>query len=276
MTRVIVVGGGISGLTAAAACADAGCEVTLFERDAFAVGQPPLAVLAAPAPQHREVWLMSGYGFHFDNEDRDVLAGGEVIGQCRTVDPAGLIGGWVAQCRRKGVQLHPGTAALGLLRFGSSVTGVETHLAAQQADEVVLAGGHATSRFLAGTPLDIAVKRQFRAYEVRGPGQPLPPGVHHHGAVRLLADPVGRVQVEAIEPAERPGVPLPLPPDVADLPLLEAGEVPLTATPLGGPLLMRQTWLSGVTVVAAGAASLDAAPQLAAALAAGITTGVWT
>jgi glycine/D-amino acid oxidase-like deaminating enzyme len=276
MTRVIVVGGGITGLTAAAACADAGCEVTLLERDAFATGLPPLAVLAPPAHQHREVWLMSGYGFHFDSEERDVTADGNVIAQCHTVDPAGLIGGWVSQCRRKGVALHPATAALGLMRFGNSVNGVETHLAAHQADEVVLAGGAATSRFLFGTPADIALQRRFRRYEVRGPGQPPAPGVHHRGSVRLLSDPVGRVQVEAIEPSERPGVPLPLPPDVADLPLLEAGDVPLTATSLGGPLLIRPTWLSGVTVICAGAVSFDEAPQLASALAAGLTTGIWT
>jgi glycine/D-amino acid oxidase-like deaminating enzyme len=275
MTRVVVVGGGITGLCAAAACAEAGCDVTLLERTWFAAGQPPLATLAPPAAQHLHAWRMSGNAFHLDAQAADVTAGGEITGSCHTVDPAGLIGAWAAECRRTGVRLHAGTPALGLVRFGGSVSGVDSHVARHDADEVVLAGGAATARFLYGTPADVALARRFRRYELRGPGQPRPPGVLEAGGVRLIGDPIGRVQVEAIDAAERPGAPLAVPPDVAELPLLEAGDVPLTATPLGGPLLLRPAWLSGVTLVAAGAAAFDEAPGLAAALAAGLTTGAW-
>jgi hypothetical protein len=63
---------------------------------------------------------------------------------------------------------------------------------------------------------------------------------------------------------------------VAELPLLDAGEVPLTATPVGGPLLIRPTWLSGLNVLAGGVAAFDEAPRLGAMLAKGLTTGDWT
>jgi hypothetical protein len=276
MTRVIVVGGGITGLCAAAGCAQAGCDVTLLERGSFGGEQPARAILAGDAAEHLQVWRMSGNAFHLDHEPHDVVADGAVVGQCRTVDPAGLLGAWAAECRRRGVQLYPGVPALGLLRFGGGVNGVESHLGTLAADEVVLAGGLATTRFLPGTPADVTLARRFRSYELRGPGQVSGPGVQQHGGVRLIPDAIGRVQAEAVEPAERPGAPLELPPDVAELPLLDAGDVLLTATPVGGPLLIRPTWLSGLNVLAGGVAAFDEAPRLGAMLAKGLTTGDWT
>ncbi len=276
MTKVVVVGGGITGLCAAAACATAGLEVTVFEAGCFGDGFAPLTPIAPPAEEHLHVWRMSGHAFHLDREPVDLIADGEVVAQRHVADPRGLVGAWAAECRRRGVTLHTATPVLGLVRFGGKVSGVETHLASVAADEVVLAAGLSTPRFLAGTPGDVVLAVEQRAHLLIGPAaDPLPGIVEVPGVLRLMQDPIRRLVVEALGPGDLLSALGARFADLAALPVLDAGVSRLTLPPDGQPIIRRPSWITGVTLLCAGGHPFDAAPRLAATLAAGLATGAW-
>jgi glycine/D-amino acid oxidase-like deaminating enzyme len=195
---VVVVGGGIVGIAAAAACASRGLSVTLCEAGGLAqaasgrnqglVIGPHLPEVESIGRRSLELFLelheRSGGSFAFDREPYGCLVlsdeGGERLSpdelraaepllapqiesaelnmDARRIDPGAAAAALADEARAAGADIRTGCAVRELLRRGDDVTGVLTDDGRIDAGTVVVAAGPWSWRVCRSLPHDVPVR----------------------------------------------------------------------------------------------------------------------
>jgi glycine/D-amino acid oxidase-like deaminating enzyme len=195
---VVVVGGGIIGIAAAASCARRGLRVTLCEAAGLAgaasgrnqglVIGPHLPQMESIGSRTLELFLdlheRSGQAFAFDREPHGCLIlspeGGDAISaaelraaepllaphieyaelnlDARRIDPGAAAAVLADDARAAGAEIRTGCAVRELLRRGDDVTGVLTDDGRIEASHVVVAAGPWSWRVCRSLPLDVPVR----------------------------------------------------------------------------------------------------------------------
>ena len=195
---VVVVGGGIVGIAAAASCAARGMSVTLCEAAGLAQAASGRNQGLVIGPHHPEVEVIgrrtlelfldlherSGRAFAFDREPYGCLVlseeGGERLGpeelraaepllaphvrsaelnwDARRIDPGAAAAALADEARAAGAEIRTGCAVRELLRRGDDVTGVLTDAGRIEAGAVVVAAGPWSWRVCRSLPRDVPVR----------------------------------------------------------------------------------------------------------------------
>jgi glycine/D-amino acid oxidase-like deaminating enzyme len=266
--HVVIVGGGLTGLCTAVACASRGLRVTVLGQGVPGDGLPPVALLDPATVVHTDVWRLAGSPFALDTTPVPVLEDGEEVGRVLRVDPVGLHGAWVGACLRAGVTVRLATPVLGLMRFGGRVSGVQTVSGPVEATTTVLACGLRVPRLVAGTAGDVLLGVRTRRWALLAAAAPKAGSIERHaGDVWTTVDAVGRRYVETPAVAD--------PATLVAGELLDAGAVRVTAPVDGLPIAWPPQWLDGLVVACSGADPISSAPAVGEAVAVGIADDVW-
>ena len=198
MPEVIVVGGGIVGVTTACFLAEAGVAVALVERSGLAseasgrnqglvIGPhpPEMAALAAAGLAHyQDLHESSGQAFAFDRAPHGCLMVGEdgpsslrgdalnaiepLLGDsvtvatlnddARRIDPAAAVAAFAERARQAGAVLHLGDDVKEVLYEGNRVIGVLTDQGRLSADTTVIAAGPWSWRLCRTSSFDVPVR----------------------------------------------------------------------------------------------------------------------